>query len=237
MVRRNLKTIIAVLITCLSLTGAYLLVIITADYPVVAGTHGEKNRKKRAAIMISDKKNGYDKLYVKMCNYPYLQKYYHDFMYLGQHRKNNREKQRALLDTIASFLEKHEKVDLYFMSHGWRYHKILKYLPYELTSKIRLVYNTGCGSAIYHRQWLALGADTYISHVGKRSASPIFYTYFFRRWVAEWEVDKATKESNKMTYTLLTNLESYIPQPNKGGTLADHTVAKIYGNLSLKIND
>ena len=152
-------------------------------------------RELRAAVAIRDDVTPFQKWGTEAFTLPYLRRYYHEARYFTEgHGRNTKEAfERCLSDLLA----RHEAVDIYLLAHTNSYVGWVEGLDRGLTSRIRLVYNTGCWNSPQADRWLALGARTYVGHPG-RSESPPFCFYFLRRWTAGWPVGEAVGAANAL---------------------------------------
>src|SRR5439155_23767070 len=63
---------------------------------------------------------------------------------------------------------------------------------------LRLVYDTGGGSASYGPRWLEAGAATFVGHPGGNLA-PVFYAFFLPKYVGGESIERAVREANSAT--------------------------------------
>ncbi len=140
--------------------------------------------------------------------YPYLDRSYGSVHYVTAHR--GAPKHDELRAAIASSLATHRDVDVFILAHSNAYYDLLRGLPADQRSRLRLVYNTGCSDAWQSSVWLDLGADTYVGHPGD-SASPVFYFYFLRKWTSGASARDATAHGNERMHRTLDVAQRFNP--------------------------
>jgi len=188
----------AVLLPCL----CFALVVRSTDR-MFLDSGVSRPDKRIAAIAIRDNVSPFEKWGSKQFTWGYLQKYYGRFAYFTQSSiiypaSSPRIDQKAeFLDCLAELLSQCDQVDIFLLAHGNSYVYWVDSLPPQLTSKIRLVYNTGCYDSAQAAHWLSLGAKTYIGHPDV-CISPVFYVYFLRRWARGETAGQATSEANSL---------------------------------------
>ncbi len=192
-------------------TGITLLLTGLAYTFVVAGTdrvildHSTPAAvESRAALAIRDNVTPFQKWGSKNFTAPYLDRYYDRAWYFTANKNNTRRQE--FISALDEALQKYETVDLYLLAHSnWIVTWIDELAP-EKRTHLRLVYNTGCGDATQGPRWLDLGAKAYIGHPGT-SLSPIFYTYFLRRWTRGGQLEEALETSNLRMQNIVNRLE------------------------------
>ena len=191
----------------------------------------EAGRGDRAAIALRDHVIPFYKHGTKLFTLPALERSYGEVRYLTQrHRGDRRQEFLAALDDL---LARHEQVDIFLLVHGrGPYVHWLRQLDRDRLARLRLVYSTGCGDTAQADDWLALGADAYVSHPGRLSISPIFYVYFLRRWLQGLPLDQAVAEANERTAPRLAPIAQLIAMEH----LVDHTRAGRFGDGTLQID-
>jgi hypothetical protein len=211
---------------------SYVLVTACTDniFFTSAPVHTSGNATgKKAAIAIRDAVPGYLQWGTEHFTVPYLEKYYDDCYYINQQATDNRK--AAFLAALTSALKKYKTVDLYLLAHTNYYFKWVKEIKPALRKNLRLVYNSGCENIEQAATWLTLGAKTYIGHPG-RSASPLFYFYFLRRWTRNATLEDAVRGSNRGMNKLL-NIGGFFSSELHPNQIYHQSVAHISGDSTL----
>ena len=181
----------------------FLLLIVLTDRPFWSGDIS-KGKNQRAAVAIRDNVTPFQKWGTRIFTWPYLTNSYGTTYYFTQTSWRDNRKE-DFQNSLKVALENYEQVDIFILAHANVYHLWVAEIDEDLRTKIRLVYNTGCGDASQAERWLVLGADTYIGHPGA-SISPVFYFYFLRRWTQGYDVEEALEQSNRLTRNLLVRV-------------------------------
>ncbi len=178
-----------------------------------------------AAISIRDDVIPFQKMGSRLFTVPYLQQNYDHFAYYTQYRKD--DKKDSFVDSLYLFLNKYDSVDVYLLAHANYYFSWIDTFPRKLLSKIRMVYNTGCGNADQSYIWLSLGVSSYIGHPGIKSQSPVFYFFFLRRLTAYNDIKKAVDEANIRTEHFFSTYSFLSDQLRQSGMM-EGTKAILY---------
>lgn len=186
--RKSKAAIISVLLPC----AAYAAVVALTDRPFPGPAAA--GRERRAAVAIRDNVTPFQKWGSRLFTLPWLRRHYDAAWYLTQSAADNRK--AAFLACLDEALARHAEVDVFLLAHDNRFVRWVAELPRERTRRIRLVYNTGCRDLRQGPVWLNLGAAAYVGHPG-RSASPVFYFFFLRRWTGDRPLGEAMEESNR----------------------------------------
>ena len=217
--------------TIITFAIALFLVVIIIENPIIR--FKKKNAKKIGAIAIRDDESAFFKWGSKLFTVPYINKYYSGSMYFTQYQHD--DKKAEIVTSLKKLLETNEYVDIYLLAHSNYYYMYVEEIEPELRSKIRLVYNTGCGNATQYEYWLNLGAKSYVSHKNKGSLSPFFYFCFLRRWSKGYTLANATNVSNRIAIKKIRNL-SKINTGIKNNFDNLNPEAILYGDKNIKIN-
>lgn len=184
----------AALAACAAPVLCVLVLAIFVERPLAVGRTAV-GRERRAAVAIRDNVIPFQKWGTRAFTEPYLEKHYARVWYFTQSSAD--PKKREFLEGLTEALSRFDVVDVYLLAHANAYVAWVRNVDPALCSRIRLVYNTGCGDAAQASAWLSLGADVYVGHPGV-SNSPVFYFYFLRRWALGMSVGDATRESNAL---------------------------------------
>jgi hypothetical protein len=204
---------------------SYFLVTACTDVVLTPASSSES-----AAIAIRDEAPGYEQWGTEHFTTPYLNRY-RQFWYFNQTGRGSRKKE--FLNALRFALNKYEHVDLFLLAHTNTYYRWVKEIKPALRKKIRLVYNSGCDNLDQGQQWLKMGVQTYVGHPG-RSASPLFYFYFLRRWTHGASVHEAVAASNSGMGKLL-DIGSFFSQGGlDAGTVYENSKACIYGDRTAR---
>jgi hypothetical protein len=222
---RLAATIITLLLTIFS----YCLVTACTDHFLLGTSGTSAHTGKKAAIAIRDAVPGYLQWGTEHFTIPYLERYYDEWYYINQEPGNNRK--NNFLNALRTALKKYKTVDLYLLAHSNYYYEWIREIKPALRKNLRLVYNSGCEDLEQAATWIRLGAKTYIGHPG-RSASPLFYFYFLRRWTKGGEILKSLRSSNQGMDKLLQigSLFSAAVHPSE---MYNQSAAHIMGDSTL----
>jgi hypothetical protein len=188
--RRTVAVLAGLLLPAISLAAVWALTDPLAPWPGIP-----PGRERRAAIAIRDRVPPFQKWGSRAFTATQLERFYAEAAYFTE-AGDRRGCQEAFIASLRSLLSRYDAVDVFLLAHGNRYVLWCDQLEPNLLAKLRLVYNTGCGNADQDRQWLDLGARTYIGHPGI-SESPVFYFFFLRRWLRGVEAGEALAEANE----------------------------------------
>ncbi len=189
-------------------------------------------RERRAALAIRDDVIPFQKWGTRAFTLPYLERHYDRVWYFTQSKT---ERKRAEFEgALAEALGAYDAVDLFLLAHANAYVSWVADLDPALRSRLRLVYNTGCGDADQAARWLELGAKSYVGHVGE-SNSPVFYVYFLRRWVLGERVGEATDEGNALMARALRRQIAVGVSEVDVCTEVDGSIARCFGRADLTI--
>lgn len=158
------------------------------------------HRKGEAAIAIRDFVPGYQQFFTERYTVPRLEAAYEQSWYLTE--TQSVKKRAELAAALDDATNRYAHVDLYLLAHGNRYIDVVRALRPEQRAKLRLVYDTGGGSAQQGEQWRELGVGTFIGHPGGNIA-PAFYVYFLPQWLKEQNAAAAMKSANASVRELL----------------------------------
>jgi hypothetical protein len=219
-----------------AITGTLILTVFSY-YLVTACTDGiltpaaPATRSQSAAIAIRDQVPGYQQWATEHFTAPYLDRYYNQSWYFTQTSNANRKQE--FLNALRQALTRYQWVDLYLLAHTNTYYRWVKEIKPALRKRLRLVYNSGCDNLDQGQLWLKLGAQTYIGHPG-RSASPLFYFYFLRRWTRGDALEHAVTASNSGMGKLL-DIGSFFSQGRLNANFVfNESQAFIYGNRHIR---
>ncbi len=190
-------------------------------------------KSNRAVLAIRDSVPSFQQFGTELFTGPYLKSYYDKSFYFTQ--KTKKDKKEEIIEALVSLAKKYETVDIFLLAHTNKYLLWFQEVPLELRRKIRLVYNTGCHNANQGKEWLYLGADSYIGHKGKCSLSPFFYVYFLRRWVSGYSLKAAVDESNEKAKIEISILDNFLPDPGEMNYV-DQSYGHLYGSETLIID-
>lgn len=221
-----------IITTLLAIFSYYLVTACTDDIFLNASPNGSTNSDstKKAAIAIRDAAPGYLQWGTEHFTVPYLERYYDEWHYFNQAPNDNQK--ADFLGALTRALKKYKSVDLYLLAHSNYYYSWVKEIKPALRKNLRLVYNSGCENIAQGRTWLKLGAKSYIGHPG-RSASPLFYFYFLRRWTRNATLEDAVFSSNKGMSKLL-NIGSIFSTALHPDEVYQESAAHILGNSFLR---
>lgn len=226
--RTSRAAIISVLLPC----AAYAAVVGMTDRLFV-GTAAGGDRQRRAAVAIRDNVTPFQKWGSRLFTLPYLRRNYGEAAYFTQSDSNDCK--AAFLSCLDRSLAGHEEVDLFLLAHDNRFVRWVAELPRERTRRIRLVYNTGCRDLRQGPAWLGLGAAAYVGHPGK-SASPVFYFFFLRRWTRDVPLDDALDEANRRMRSALVRAAGFSFDRMDADRVYKESEAACHGERHLRIS-
>jgi hypothetical protein len=187
----------ALALTAIWLLVSILFVLAVSDFPVASRASGATGAPRRGALAVRDDVVPFQKWGTKMFTLPALERRYDDVRYFTMSERDGRVSEIVL--ALEQLLERDDAVDVFLLAHTNYLYLYLERIDPELRSRLRLVYDTGCGDAYQAGMWRALGADVHVGHPGALSISPLFYFYFLRRWGQGWAVADAVADANART--------------------------------------
>jgi hypothetical protein len=210
------------------------LAVVAASYGLVAGLTVPPrlggvvtDRERRAAVAVRDFVPRFEQWGTREFTVPYLEKHYERTYYLTFPDRAGEMPKFA--NAVEEALSEADGVDLFLLSHSNEFAAGVARIDADRRTRLRMVYNCGCGNAEQGPTWLKLGAKAYIGHVGERSQSPVFYVYFLRDWVGGVAVGEAVANANADAGWVFDRV-----YPNPAAVRAA-TEAKLYGNANLTI--
>ncbi|MBU0486574.1 MAG: hypothetical protein KKA07_15750 [Bacteroidetes bacterium] len=206
-----------------------MLVFGLTDRPFLQCAHS-KNKTSIAAFAIRDNVIPFQKMGTMLFTKLNLEKKYDHSCYVTSFSDDN---SRQIYDSLLILTQNYDQVDVFLLAHGNYYVNTVSNLPEDCRQKIRMVYNSGCNSFRQADEWLNLGADSYVAHPGAHSASPVFYVYFLRRWLAGYTVEEAVNSAN-------LRMQGFFDPMGRGfepTAIASESIAKPSGNDNITIND
>jgi hypothetical protein len=218
----------------LALPAVALTLVVTVVERPFAPPRRPDGAARRAAVAIRDDVVPFQKWGTRAFTLPVLERCYDRVAYFTQTSTDDRRDELVACLTRAA--EVCDSIDVFLLAHGNRFVDWAAALDPSTTSKLRLVYDTGCGDATQAARWLALGADAYVGHVGL-SQSPVFYVYFLRRWAAGWRVDAAVASANAETERVLRIVGPVGLDRAGVEDLVDGSRAVLAGDENLRIGD
>jgi hypothetical protein len=222
------KTTAAILTTSI-LIITILLVFLVIDKPFCCKKYNN-DLISIAAISIRDDVSDFEKSGSYMFTNSRLKKTYKQVLYITLDKPWYED--MGLFSEIKTFINKNDRIDIYLLAHGNDIISLFNELDSLQKEKIRIVYNTGCANAKQSYLWLAMGADSYVSHNTAKSNSPIFYFFYLRRWCNGYNLEEAVNQANAKQENIIKVLSVFGFDP-----LLYDSKAQIYGNLNFKINE
>lgn len=213
------------------LAAAFAIALLAADRPRLRrpaspdGTH-------RAAFAVRDVVPPFQQWGTRAFTVPTLHSAYErvEYLTLSDHEDAGRS---AFLARLGPLLDAHEHVDLFVLAHTNTCVEWVETLAPQRRERLRLVYNTGCFDLAEREQWLRLGADAYVGHVGL-SASSIFYVAFLRGWVRGEALEPLVAEGNAFTHRMLATIACCCELDVE--RIAAHSRAEIGGDARLSVD-
>jgi hypothetical protein len=153
-----------------------------------------------AAVALRDAVPAYQQLGTEYFTVPKLEQGYAKSWYLTATPGNSQH--AAFVTALDEATRDYPEVDVFFLAHGNAYIRWVQELPPAQRLKIRLVYDTGGGSARLGPEWIGLGVKAFVGHPGGNVA-PLFYVKFLPRWVAGEKLRDAVAESNAETHAAM----------------------------------
>jgi hypothetical protein len=149
-----------------------------------------------AAVAIRDHVPGYQKFFTAQYTQPRLEAGYERAWYFTATPSETRHEDFvAALDEATRHFP---NVDVFLLAHGNRYVDWVAELPAAQRARIRLVYDTGGGSAYNGPRWRDLGVHAFVGHPGGNIA-PVFYLYFLPAWLSDVPLASAVDDANLKT--------------------------------------
>ena len=179
---------------------AYAALLFAACGAVVALPTAGPRRRGEAAIAIRDVVPGYQQLFTERYTVPRLEAAYERAWYFTEHP--GRLQREQLYQALDEATRQYAHVDLFLLAHGNRYIDVVARLPASQRGRLRLVYDTGGGSARQGPEWKALGVSTFIGHPGGNVA-PVFYLSFLPEWLKSQDAAKARAAGDDAVKDLL----------------------------------
>ncbi len=204
------KKILSLLTTICLVFIVFVLIKWLSDKPF---SFPSNKKNKIGAIAIRDNVIPFQKLGSRLFTIPYLSAKYINYTYFTQYYKE--DKREAFKDSLYSYLNKYDSVDIYLLAHTNYYYTWLDTFPRNKLKKIRMVYNTGCGNANQANIWLSMGVSSYIGHTGIKSQSPVFYFFFLRRLLVSNNIKNSVDKANQMTESFFSIYSFLDSQPGR----------------------
>jgi hypothetical protein len=184
----------AVIVTLLVI--CFGTIIFFSDVPIASAS----KRNTWGAIAIRDNVIPFQKvgtaLFTRNYLYRYAESYYYTQNEYDQHHPD-------FVNKLTKLLKEQDSVDIYLLAHTNYYYEWVSEVDSSLRKKIHLVYNTGCSGTTQCDVWKKLGVRYYVCHKSNVSISPVFYFYFLRRYLGNYSLRKAIKESNAFMHSRL----------------------------------
>jgi hypothetical protein len=215
-----------------ALTGASALGFgsCVLEHPISSGDPA-RGRGSRAALAIRDRANPFFQQGTKLFTVPNLERGYAEVSYWTQ-REHHAAYHDDIAGTLARLLREYEHVDVWLSVYAgkpwWELLEGAERAP-------RLVYSTGGADVRFASEWLDRGVQTYVSHAGIYSVSPIFYVYFLRRWLGGQTVEDAVRVANARVEPRLTFLLEQLADPARARMLWEETRAMAFGDERLTL--
>jgi hypothetical protein len=190
-------------VTALLVVSCFALVGALSDAPRLARPITAE-RAQRAAFAIRDRVYPFQQWGSRAFSLPLLESAYGRVEYLTL-RGDGSDGAARYRAQLGALLESGVEVDLFLLAHTNPFVAWTRELAPAQRERIRLVYNTGCYDLHQRDEWLALGADAYVGHVGN-SASSLFYVYFLRAWIRGEPLAEIVAGSNALTARFLRRL-------------------------------
>ncbi len=156
-----------------------------------------------AAVALRDAVPKYQQLGTEYFTEPRLEKAYARHWYLTAAPDDSQHD--AFVAALTEATRDYPEVDVFLLAHGNSYVRWVEELPSASRAKIRLVYDTGGGSATQGPQWLRVGVRAFVGHPGGNIA-PLFYVKFLPRWLAGEKLEDAVASANAETHEAMVSL-------------------------------
>ncbi|MBK9388323.1 MAG: hypothetical protein IPN34_26175 [Planctomycetes bacterium] len=190
-------------VTALLVMSFFALVAALSDAPRLSRPITAE-RAQRAAFAIRDRVYPFQQWGSRAFSLPLLESAYGRVEYLTL-RADGSDGAARYRAQLGALLESGVQVDLFLLAHSNPFVAWTRELDAAQRERIRLVYNTGCFDLRQRDEWLALGADAYVGHVGN-SASSLFYVFFLRAWIRGDPLAEILEDSNALTARFLHRL-------------------------------
>jgi hypothetical protein len=162
----------------------------------------ESGGQRRAALAIRDPVDPVETLATWAFVRPRLEAAYADVRTVTETHRGDPKSREAFVAGFADLAKRFSEIDVWCLAHTNDYVDWLAVLPRGETTKIRLVYNSGCECGEQAPRWLDLGATTYVGHPGTAPHAP-FCALFLRRWLSGLSVRDAVDSANAQARTYL----------------------------------
>ncbi len=191
-------------------------------------------KAKAAAVALRDAVPKYQQVGTELFTAPRLESAYARAWYLTATPDDDQH--RAFVDALSEATRDHAEVDVFFLAHGNRYVRWVEEVPAAQRARIRLVYDTGGGSATQGPQYLRLGVKAFVGHPGGNIA-PLFYVKFLPRWIAGEKLAPAVAAANAETHEAMVSMPGRAiatvtgwvsGRPVDTGALWDGTEAQVF---------
>jgi hypothetical protein len=209
------------------------LVAWLSDFPAVFKKTFQ-NKKNRCVIAIRDNVNPFQKFGTRLFTEPYLNSAYDKVYYFTQYENDN--KKDTFINSLNEALENYETVDIFLLAHGNNFYEWVQEIDTEKVKKIRMVYNTGCSGTLQSGHWMQSGVNSYVSHNGPVSFSPVFYFFFLRRYLCGNSLEEVVDESNIKTENAIRKLDCLLNDSGLVNGVILDTRAEIEGTNSFNID-
>ena len=156
-----------------------------------------------AAVALRDAVPRYQQLGTEYFTAPRLEGAYAKSWYLTATPENAQHD--AFVAALSEATRDHADADVFLLAHGNAYYRWVAELPPGQRAHIRLVYDTGGGSASHGVTWLALGVKAFVGHPGGNVA-PLFYVKFLPRWLAGEKLASAVAAANAETHEAMVSM-------------------------------
>jgi SAM-dependent methyltransferase len=184
-----------------ALVLASLLLVSTACTATRA--HGLRAGLTRdAALALRDDVPDYQKGFTAQFTVPRLRDAYDAYWYFTQ--SPGHDVHADFVAALERATREYDAVDVFLLAHTNRFIDWIAELPPHQRSRIRLVYDTGCGDAQLAQEWLALGVHSFVGH-GDDNVAPVFYVSFLPAWLDGVGADEAVARANRAMEARLTN--------------------------------
>ncbi|MBM3960623.1 MAG: hypothetical protein FJ306_01780 [Planctomycetes bacterium] len=211
--------------------AAFAIALLAADRPRLRRPAAPDGAR-RAAFAVRDVVPPFQQWGTRAFTLPTLRSAYEhvDYLTLPDHEDAGKS---AFLARLGPLLDANEHVDLFVLAHTNTCVEWVETLAASRRERLRLVYNTGCFDLAEREQWLRLGADAYVGHVGL-SASSVFYVAFLRGWVRGEPLEHLASEGNAFTHRMLATIACF--GEVDVDRIAAQSRAEISGNASLSVD-
>jgi hypothetical protein len=157
---------------------------------------GVKKHPGTAAVALRDDVPGYQKFFTAQYTQPRLEAGYERAWYFTANPSQTRHDE--VVSALDEATQRFETVDVFLLAHGNHYINWVAELPRDQRERIRLVYDTGGGSARDGQRWRNMGIHAFVGHPGGNIA-PLFYLYFLPAWLNDAPLRTAVDDANLKT--------------------------------------